>query len=143
MELKIVEEDGAKRLDTSVAEGNLDKYSRQCGVLEEVLERSRFECDNARGILSIMKSLSNCWINYDKPAGCFFFTGDEERALPEELAPLGLTVTEGYQVTSLDRVKKVKCPGCTEMRPLIGMQLSNGVGKLVICGNSIHKISIE
>ena len=147
MELKIVKESshGDKTFDTTVAQKNLEKYNTEKRGLESALERTNFELGNALKVLEIIQRLSDCWSDHNQPQRYFFFTGAGLPALPNELLKLGINeVPFGYELIRLSEVKKVKCPGCTEMRELIcyyvPMQTIRQPGELVICGNSVHII---
>lgn len=145
MDFKVVEEGGVKQLDTSLAQKNFDEHSEDVRGLARALTRAQFERGNAERILRVMKKLSDCWINHNKPERYFFFTKWWEPALLKELAPKEfIPGVVGIWAISLSDVKRVKCPGCMEMRPLIGYyvpgQFRKEPGELVICGNSLHII---
>jgi len=142
MELKITEETdhGFKVFDTTAALNNVKKYEAEKRGLESALERTNFELNNSRRVLDIINSLSRCWYNLDWSQRYFFFTSSGEPALPVELKPEKAALPPGYQLVKLRDVKKIKCPGCTEMRELIGYQTSREPGQFVLCGNSVHII---
>jgi hypothetical protein len=155
MELKIVEYwNGVNKFDTSVAQGNVEKYSTEKRGLERALERTNFELKNAEKIRRVLTALSLCCENRNdmNVTRYFFFSKYDRPAIPSELSslvfelPLGgvTSLDYGYEVVRLSEVKKVRCPGCTEMRELIGYQNpghpSEEPGRIVLCGNSIHHI---
>jgi len=161
MELKIVEKDGVRKFDTTVALANFSKYVRWESDLrvmlsmtsiasfrqswEEILALTSFELDNARKILTTLEELSYCWARAGTLLGQhFFFTNDGHRALPIELAREERTAPVGYKTVSLDEVKKVECPGCPERRVLIGHYCPETYyEELVICGNSFRVLRRE